>query len=54
LDTNTFLDVANDIARCLRRGWYSKDELGMVGVGDSWIESNQLWYIDGSVADIVQ
>jgi len=54
LDKNTFLDVANDIARSLRRGWYSKDELGMVGVGNSWIESNQLWYIDGNVADIVQ
>ena len=54
LDKNAFLDVANDIVRCLRHGWYSKDELGMVGVGDSWIESNQLWYIDGSVAVIVQ
>ena len=51
---NTFRDIADDITRCLRRGWYTKDELGMVGVGDSWIESNRLWYIDGGVADIVQ
>ena len=40
LDENTFFDVANDIARCLRCGWYSKDELGLVCVGYSWIESS--------------
>ena len=32
-------------------GWITnKDELGMDGVGESWIESNQLWNIDGGVA----
>jgi len=40
--------------RCRRRAWITKDELGMVGVGKNWIESNQLWYIDDGVADIVQ
>ena len=35
-----FRDIADDIARYLCRGWYTKDELGMVCVGDSWIESS--------------
>ena len=48
---NTFRDIADDIAR-RRHGWTTKDELGMVGVGESWIESNQLYYIDGGVVDI--
>ena len=37
---NTFRDIADDIACCLCRGWYTKDELGLVFVGDSWIESS--------------
>ena len=32
---NIFRDIADDITRCLRHGWYTKDEFGMVGVGDS-------------------
>ena len=51
---NTFRDIADDIARHRRHGWTTKDELGIVGVGESWIESNQLYYIDGGVVDIVR
>ena len=51
---NTFRDIADDIARCRRHGWITKDELGIIGVGESWIESNQLYYIDGDVVNIVR
>ena len=46
--------VAEDIACRRCHGWITKDKLGIVGVGESWIESNQLYYIDGGVVDIVQ
>ena len=52
----TFCDIIHNIARrrcCCCRGWITKDELGMVGVSESWIESNQLCYIDGSMTDNV-
>ena len=51
---NTFRDIADDTARRCCHGWVTKDELGIVGVGESWIESNQLYYIDGDVVDIVR
>ena len=50
---NTCCDIADDIACCCH-GWITKNELGIVGVGESWIESNQLYYIDGGVVDIVR
>ena len=50
---NNFCDIADDIACRRRHGWTTKDELEIVGVGESWIESNQLYYIDGGVVDIV-
>mmetsp|Transcript_62509 Transcript_62509/g.69937 ORF Transcript_62509/g.69937 Transcript_62509/m.69937 type:complete len:81 (-) Transcript_62509:31-273(-) len=52
---NIFCDIADDIAHCCCHGWITKDELGMIGVGESWIELNQLYYIDGGImVDIVQ
>ena len=53
LNKNTFRDIADDIARHCPHGWITKDELRIVGVGESWIESNQLYYINGGVVDIV-
>ena len=52
---NNHLVITDDIScrYCYRCGWIMKDELGMVGVSESWIESNQLCYIDGSMTDNV-
>jgi len=54
LNKNIFRDIADDTARRCCHGWVTKDELGIVGVGESWIESNQLYYIDAGVVDIVR
>ena len=50
---HTFRDIADEIARRRHFGWITKDELGIDGVGESWIESNQLYCINGGVVDIV-
>ena len=53
-NTNTCRDIADDITCCrCCHGWITKDELGIDGVGESWIESNQLYCINGGVVDIV-
>jgi len=37
------------------RVWITVDKLDMVGgVGDGWIKSNQLWYINGGVLNYVR
>ena len=51
---NTFRNIADDIACRRCHGWITKDELGIDGVGESWIESNQLYCINGGVVDIVR